>query len=156
MNHLIKSGATASIAILLLISSNSFAFTSSINSRESNSKEPEYLQNIVINRKYIIAQVSGEISISEIRNFTKLIFNSYLNIEMNGTVINSTISNPFCIWPPISWIPGLRMIVLPENSSIHLSIKWFKGKLYTSNNGASYCLNGMGLFIRATATLKLK
>jgi hypothetical protein len=155
MKYLKLIGSFGLILILLVINLNSAAFPHRIISNQSNREDIAELPKITINRIYIIAEVSGEIVIKDKCNFTKLIFNHYINLDMNGTVINSTFLNPFCIWPPISWIPGLRMIILPDNSSVHIKIKWFKGSLFTRNNGTSYALMGMGFFIWTRATIDI-
>ena len=122
------------------------------NSQEETSENLD----IPINRLYFIAQVNGEINISETCNYTKSIIpDIYRKIEINGTVINSTIMNPFAIWPPISLIPFLRTIFLTDDSPVYLTIFWFKGKFYTKDNETKVRFYGEGLFIKIEASLKL-
>ena len=124
--------------------------------KQNNQEETINTQDIPINRQYFIAQVSGEINISETCNYTKSIIpDIYRKIEINGTVINSTIMNPFAIWPPISLIPFLRTIFLTDDSPVYLTIFWFKGKFYTKDNETKVRFYGEGLFIKIEASLKL-
>ena len=123
---------------------------------QNNQEETSENIDIPINRLYFIAQVNGEINISETCNYTKSIIpDIYRKIEINGTVINSTIMNPFAIWPPISLIPFLRTIFLTDDSPVYLTIFWFKGKFYTKDNETKVRFYGEGLFIKIEASLKL-
>ena len=111
---------------------------------------------IPIKRKYIIAQVSGEIVIKDTFSYKKSIIpDRYSHIEINGTVTNSTLLNPFSIWPPLSILPGLRMLFLTDNSLIHMKIEFFKGKFYTKNNETSVRFYGMGLLVNISAILEI-
>jgi len=74
---------------------------------------------------------------------------------MNGTVTNSTLLDPFCIWPPISVIPGLRTLYLPNDASIKINITRLQGKLYTLDEGETYRIQGNALIVIAYATVDL-
>ena len=148
------------VGIILILISSAIAPASTVNNNnikiKSNYKPQDEFPIININRIYIVAQVSGKIRISDTCTFTKSITpNVYLNIEMNGTVTNSTLLNPFTIWPPISIIPGLRMLFLPDNASIHINITRLRGKLYTLDEGETYRIQGDALIVIAYATVDL-
>lgn len=138
--------------ILILIGT---SFTS-IAEQQNNPEETKGIIEIPMNRFYFTAQVYGEINISETFNYKKSIIpDTYRNIKINGTVINSTLLDPFSIWPPISLIPFLRMVFLTDGSPVNLSILWFKGKFYTRDNETKVRLYGEGYFVIIKSTLIL-
>jgi len=123
---------------------------------QKDPEEPDENLDIPINRNYLIAQVSGEIIITDQCNYTKsLIPDIYRNIELNGTVTNSTLLDPFTIWPPISWIPFLRTIFLPDDAPVYLNIRWFKGKFVPKDGDTKVRFYGEALIINIRTTLKL-
>ena len=114
------------------------------------------LSKINFNKIYLMAQVSGKIRISDTCSFFKSpISNTYYNIVMNGTVTNSTLFDPFCIWPLISIIPGLRNLYLPNNASIYIDITRLNGEIYTQDDGETYRIRGNALIVIASATVDL-
>jgi hypothetical protein len=145
---------------MLILIGTSFTSTAvklnNISVQYRNQGENSNPSGIPINRKYFIAQLSGEINISETCNYRKSIIpDIYWKIELNGTVSNSTLLDPFAIWPPISWIPFLRMVFLPNDSPVHLNITLFKGKFYTKDNGTKVRFYGEGYLININAIILL-
>jgi hypothetical protein len=112
--------------------------------------------DIPINRKYFIGQINGEVLLQDPISYKKsLLPERYSNIQINGTVFNSTLLNPFSIWPPIAIIPGLRMLFLTSNSTVNLTIASLKGKFYLRNDNTTVRFYGMGILINITANLKI-
>jgi len=142
--------------LLILFSSYSSAFIHANNNSLQNDvqEEPNGDIEIPINRKYFIAQVSGEISITDTCNYTKsLIPDWYRNIELNGTVTNSTLLNPFTIWPPISWIPFLRTIFLADDTPVNLKINYFRGEFVPKNDNTTVRFYGEAYIIHVQTTI---
>ena len=139
--------------LIIILASSSFT---SIAEQQNNLEEIKNDIEIPMNRFYFTAQIYGEINISDTFNYKKSIIpDTYRSIKINGTVINSTLLDPFSIWPPLSWIPFLRMVFLTNNSPVNLSIFWFKGKFWTSDNETKVRLYGQGYFVVIKSTLIL-
>ena len=148
------------IGIILILLSTSFTSSAvrfnNTSVLQNDQEEPDENLDIPINRNYLIAQVSGEIIITDKCNYTRsLIPDFYRNIELNGTVTNSTLLNPFTVWPPISWIPFLRTIFLPDDAPVYLNIRWFKGKFVPKDGDTKVRFYGEALIINIRSTLKL-
>lgn len=148
------------IGIILILIGTSFTSVAerqdNFSAIRNNPEESSEIIEIPMNRFYFIAQVYGEINISETFNYKKaLIQDTYRNIEINGTVINSTLLDPFTIWPPISWIPFLRTVFLTDGSPVNLTIFRFKGKFIIKDNETKVKLYGMGYFVNIKSTLIL-
>lgn len=139
--------------LIIILASSSFT---SIAEQQNNLEEIKNDIEIPMNRFYFTAQIYGEINISDTFNYKKSIIpDTYRSIKINGTVINSTLLDPFSIWPPLSWIPFLRMVFLTNFSPVNLSIFWFKGKFWTSDNKTKVRLYGQGYFVAIKSTLIL-
>jgi len=108
-----------------------------------------------VNRKHLVAHVSGEIKISEILNFTETEYTDlYKDILLNGTVINSTLLDPFTLWPPFSFLPFLKTIHLPDEYTVYLKIKLFDGKFYVKDDGEKVRFYGSAFFVDLRARPK--
>ena len=144
------------ISILILVfTSSSFSQIIAKNdlSYEKVSNQKPILQRI--NRRHIFAHVSGEIKISEICNYTELEYpDFYLDVKLNGTVINSTVFDPFMLWPPLSFRPNLGTITLPDDYTVFLKMKLFEGKLYIKDDGKIIRFYGAGYLVHLKARPK--
>ena len=143
------------IAMLVVASINHMAQPlNEIKNEDENIDEVIEPLDIPINRQYIVAQLYGEVNITDICEFRQFpFFDLVTYVEIKGTVTNSTLLNPFAIWPPISFIPGLRMIILPNEAPVHLQIRLFKGKFYTKDDGAKVRFYGIGYLVNASVVL---
>lgn len=121
---------------------------------EKNNNYDTYEAGFDINRTYCLAQIYGEINITDTIEFTdRILPDFYTDIRINGTVTNSSLPNLFSIWPPLSLFPFLRSIYLLNEMPIYIEISYFRGSLSTLNNGTSYKLYGFGLFFNVRTTI---
>ena len=157
MKKFIKLMLLGTLLLLLFSSySSAFRYTNNGSLQNDEQEEPDGDFEIPINRKYLIAQIYGEISITDTCNYTKsLMLDWYRNIELNGTVTNSTLLNPFTIWPPISWIPFLRTIFLVDDTPVNLKINFFRGEFVPRNDNTTVRFYGDAYIIHVQTTINL-